>query len=93
MAPMPDLFHIFRWLLGIVVTVYATVVLIQSLWSWWVWLAQPDRHFALLRRYLMVHGLRLRLSRFLGEVAICVLLCVVFGLLMYAHQVVYRLGG
>lgn len=88
-----DLFHLFRWLLGIVVTVYATVVTTQSLYEWWIWLVRPEpgmeRPFALLRRYVIVHGLRLRVRRFGGDLLVCAGLLVVFGLLMYAHHIVF----
>lgn len=90
---MPDLFDVFRWLLGTVVTVYATVVTCQWIWTWWVWLTRPqagyERQFALLRRYLMLHGLRLRLARFGGDILVIIGLSIVFLLLFQAHLVVY----
>ena len=90
---MFDLFHLFRWLLGIVVTVYAAVVTVQWLWGWWVWLTRPsqgyEKQFALLRRYLMLHGLRLRVRRFGGDLLVCAGLCVIFGLLTYAHAIIW----
>ncbi len=90
---MFDLFDLFRWLLGTVVTIYATVVLIQWAWGWWVWLSRPDaayeRHFAMLRRYLLVHGLRIRLTRFGSDLLVLVGLCIVFLLLFWAHLIVY----
>lgn len=90
---MPDLFDLFRWLLGIVVTVYATVVTFQWAWSWWIWLTRPqagyERHFSVLRRYLVLHGLRLRLARFGGDLLVSIGLCIVFLLLFQAHIVVY----
>ncbi len=92
---MFDLFHLFRWLLGIVVTVYATVITIQSLWEWWVWLTRPEagmeRPFSMLRRYVLVHGLRLRIIRFGGDLLVIVGLCVIFGLLMWAHAIVWSM--
>jgi hypothetical protein len=90
-----DLFHLFRWLLGIVVTVYATVITVQHLWEWWVWLTRPEqgmeRPFALLRRYVLVHGLRLRIRRFGGDLLVCLGLIVIFGLITYAHWIVYAM--
>ena len=87
-----DLFDFFRRWLSIVVGVYATVITLQSLWGWWVWLAGSDKYMTMLRRYLVVHGLRLRFKTFWGDVLICVLLCVVFGILWHAHGLVYDLG-
>jgi len=90
---MFDLFDLFRWLLGTIVTIYATVVLIQWAWGWWVWLTRPDaayeRHFALLRRYLVVHGLRIRLTSFGRDLLVIVGLCIVFVLLFWAHLIIY----
>ena len=84
---MPDLdfFQFFRYLLGLIATVYATVLTLQSLWGWIVWLSGEDKYISLVRRYVIVHGLRLRVKSFWGDVIICVLLCVVFFLLWYAH--------
>ena len=86
-----DLFDFFRRWLGIVVTIYATVVTLQSLWGWYVWLAGSDKYIALLRRYVIVQGLRLRFRAFWGDVIICVLLCVVFLILWHAHGLIYDL--
>ena len=82
-----DLFTFFRWALGTVVTIYAIVVTAASLYGWYVWLASSDRYITVLRRYVILHGLRLRFSTFWGDVIICLLLCVVFLLLTYAHWV------
>jgi hypothetical protein len=86
-----DLFDFFRRWLGIVATIYATVITLQSLWGWWVWLAGEDKYISLLRRYLIVHGLRLRFKTFWGDVIICGLLCVVFLILWHAHGLIYDL--
>jgi hypothetical protein len=80
-----DLFNLFRWLFFVFVTVYFLVTTIQFLWSWYVWLWQPDRYMSMLRRYLIVHGLRLRVRTFWGDFIICVLLFVAFILLWRAH--------
>lgn len=90
--PHIDFFNFFRYLLGTIATVYATVLTLQSLWGWLVWLAGSDKYVSLLRRYLIVHGLRLRFRAFWGDVIICGLLCVVFGLLWKAHLVLYDIG-
>ncbi len=86
-----DLFDFFRWWLGLVATVYATVVTLQSLWGWYVWLSTSDRYITILRRYILVHGLRLRFRTFWGDVIICALLCIVFLILWHAHNVIYDL--
>jgi hypothetical protein len=86
-----DLFDWFRLAVGWVVTVYATVITLQSLWGWYVWLAGRDKYIGLLRRYLIVHGLRLRFSTFWGDVILSTLLTVVFFILWHAHQVIYDL--
>lgn len=80
-----DVFNFFRWWLATIVTVYATVVTLQSLWGWYVWLAGSDRYMTLMRRYVIVHGLRLRFTDFWGDVLICVLLCVAFLLIWWLH--------
>jgi hypothetical protein len=87
-----DLFDTFRWMLSVVVTIYATIVTAQSLWGWYVWLTGGDRYISLLRRYVIVHGLRLRFTTFWGDVIICLLLCAVFLILWRAHLMIYDLG-
>ena len=86
---MPDIdfFNFWRLLLAWVVGIYATVVTLQSLWGWYVWLAGSDKYVSLVRQYIIVHGLRLRFKTFWGDVLICALLCVVFVLLWRAHVV------
>jgi|SRR5687767_6054226 len=88
-----DPFDFFRWWLSTIVTIYATIITLQSLWGWYAWLAGSDRYISLLRRYLIVHGLRLRFTAFWGDVIICGLLTVAFLLLWHAHGVIYDLGN
>jgi hypothetical protein len=83
-----DFFIFFRYLLALIVTVYATILTIQFLWGWYVWLAGRDKYVSLLRQYLIVHGLRLRFTSFWGDVLICILLCVVFFLTWRLHGVI-----
>ena len=85
-----SIFDFFRAVLALVVTIYATVVTLQSLWGWYVWLAGSDRYVSLLRRYLIVHGLRLRFTAFWGDVIICGLLCVVFVMTWMLHGLIRR---
>ena len=91
---MPDIdfFNFWRYLIGYVVTIYATIITLQSLWGWYVWLAGSDRYVSLLRRYLIVHGLRLRFTAFWGDVIISILLCVVFLLTWRLHGLI-RIGA
>ena len=88
-----DAFDFFRWVLSIIATIYATVVTLQSLWGWYVWLQGSDKYMTMLRRYVLVHGLRLRFKAFWGDVLICVLLCVAFLLLWRAHVIIYDVGA
>jgi hypothetical protein len=83
---MPDLFAIFRWLGFVFVTIYVTITTIQFLWSWYTFLRQRDRYIGLLRNYLILHGLRIRVKSFAGDVIVSVLLCVAFLLMWRAHQ-------
>ena len=78
--------------IGDLLSVYATVISLQSLRGWWSWLSGRDRYVSLLRRYLMIHGLRLRFRTFWGDVIICMLLCVVFVLIWVAHNKIYAIG-
>lgn len=86
-----DFFDFFRYALGTVATVYATVIMLQSLWTWYTWLAGGDKYVSILRRYLIVHGLRLRLGTFWGDVIVSLLLCVAFGVLCLAHARIAQL--
>ncbi len=86
--PTDDLFHFFRWVLAVVVTIYATVITLQSAWEWLAWLAGRDKYISMLRRYVIVHGLRLRFRAFWGDVIICILLCVVFMLIWRGHRII-----
>ena len=87
-----DPFDFFRWWLSTIVTIYASIITLQSLYGWYVWLAGSDKYISLLRRYLLVHGLRLRFRAFWGDVIICGLLGVAFLMLWRAHRLIYDLG-
>ena len=64
-----DFFDFFRWVLGTVVTIYATVVTAQSAYGWWVYLGSEGKYYSLIRRYVMLQGLRLRIRTFGGDCA------------------------
>lgn len=83
-----DFFDFFRYFLGTVVSIYATVVTLQWAYGWYISLSIEGRFYALARRYLMLHGLRLRFTTFGGDVLICILLLVVWVLLVQAHHLV-----
>ena len=89
--PNVDFFNFFRIALGWVVTIYATIITLQSLWGWYVWLAGSDKYISLVRRYIIVQGLRLRFKAFWGDVLICILLSVAFLIMWHAHHVIYDL--
>jgi hypothetical protein len=86
-----DFFNFFRWTLGTVVTIYATVVTWQWLYGWWVYFRGKGRYLSLMRRYVLVQGLRLRIKTFGGDVLVCILLTVVWVLLLRAHQLVAKI--
>src|SRR3954467_14852678 len=86
--PNVDFFQFFRYTLGTIATVYATVLTLQSLWGWYVWLAGSDKYVSMVRRYVIVHGLRLRFKAFWGDVIVCGFLCVAFLLLWRGHTIV-----
>ena|ERR1700722_5527882 len=88
-----DLFDFFRYALGTVVTIYATLVTAQSLLGWYRWLNQPERYTTMLRRYLIVVGLRLRFLDFWADTTVCVLLCLVFGVVWHAHGTIRQIGS
>ncbi len=87
--PDVDFFNFWRYLIGTVATIYATVLTLQSLWGWYLWFAGEDKYISLARRYLIVHGLRLRFKTFWGDVIICGLLCVAFLILWRLHGLIY----
>jgi hypothetical protein len=82
-----DTFQFFRLTVAWIATIYATVVTLQSLWGWVAYLSGSDKYMTLIRRYLIIHALRLRFATFWGDVIICILLCVVFVLLYKLHGV------
>jgi hypothetical protein len=84
-----DLFNFFRWVLCIIGTIYVTVITLQSLWGWYVWFQGPDKFITLARRYVLLHGLRLRFKTFWGDVIICLLLCIAFLLMWRLHGFIY----
>jgi len=62
-----DLFEIWRWVLAVSCFGYALIVTLRWLWGWLVYLDEPGRDRTLMRRYIVLHMLRLRGSRFRSE--------------------------
>ena len=83
-----DPFDFFRWTVAWIATIYATVVTLQSLLGWVGYLSGHDKYLGMVRRYLVIHALRLRFKTFWGDVLVCLLLCVVFLILWYMHGLV-----
>jgi hypothetical protein len=83
-----DHFQFFRLTVAWIATIYATVVTLQSLWGWVVYLSGGDKYMTMERRYIIIHALRLRFTAFWGDVIVCGLLCVVFLLLWRLHGVI-----
>jgi len=91
-VPEIDFFNFWRYLLGWIVTIYASIIMFQSLYGWYVWLNGGERYITIVRQYVIVHGLRLRFKTFWGDVLICILLTVAFFILWHAHHVIDDLG-
>ena len=91
---MPDIdfFNFFRYLLCTVVTIYVVLVTLQSALGWYKWLSEPTAYNPLLRSYLAVAALRLRLVSFGSDLLICLLLCVAFVLICDAHWTISQIA-
>jgi hypothetical protein len=89
--PRIDFFNFFRWWLAVIVTIYATAVTLQWFYGWIIYLSGREKYVSILRRYVIVQGLRLRFRSFYGDVVICLLLCVACGLLWRAHNIVHQI--
>jgi hypothetical protein len=91
--PDIDLFNFYRWTLGTVVTIYATLMTVQWAVGWHKYLSQPGRGTSMLSRYLMIAGLRMSFFRLCGDLLICCLLCVIFVMLCHAHGIIADIGN
>src|ERR1700733_9656735 len=85
------LFDLFRWPLCTVVTLYASIVTLQSIYGRYIYLSGGDKYVSMIRRYLLVHGLRLRIKSFWGDVLVCALLTVTFFMIWHAHNLIYQM--
>jgi hypothetical protein len=86
-----DFFNFFRYLLATVVGIYATAVTVQSVYGWYVYLSGTDKYMAMIRRYVIVQGLRLRIKSFWGDVVVCVGLAFVLCIVAHAHHLVSQI--
>jgi uncharacterized membrane protein len=80
-----DLFQVWRLLLTTICAIYAAVVAARSLWRWGVLLSGPGRTTSMMRSYMVVQLLRLRIRRFAWEftrIGLCILILVV---VLYWH--------
>lgn len=84
--PPFDFFDWWRWLLAIVCTVYAIVITARSLWDWIVYFAAPDRATTLMKKYTIVHLLRLRVRTFLEELGQIAFWGCALVILLYLHR-------
>lgn len=64
--PEADIFHVWRWLLSIVVTVYVVVYTVRTLWVHVLWFRSSPR-FTVMGHYAVVLLLRARIRRFRRE--------------------------
>jgi hypothetical protein len=86
MRPELDLFYLFRYALVLICTVYAALQIASSLWGWHRYLTPSRRETAVLRQYVILQLLRLRVRRFIPDVIQIVLLLGVLGYLVRLHH-------
>ena len=86
-----DLFFLFRRALVTVCTVYAAVRLGAAAWRWVDYLSGSQRETVLLRRYIIIQLVRLRLHRFTFELAQILVLAAAFLYVVWLHHT--RLGS
>lgn len=87
-----DLFDFWRWFLAIACTIYTFIVTARWAWEWLKYLAADDRQTLLIRHYLVVQLLRVRLRRFWGELLQIGALCAALALLVMVHFRVFAQG-
>jgi hypothetical protein len=87
-----DLFEFYRTLLFLILTVYAAVMTITMiLHAMWLFTGR-DRTAAMIRKYLVVLLLRMRLSVLRSELTQIVVLFALFVYLVYLHDWSYFAG-
>ena len=80
-----DLFYTFRYILVTVCTIYATLQLASTLWHWHIYLSPSKRETAVLRHYLLLQLMRLRVHRFVFELLGIVILVGVLAYVVRLH--------
>ena len=80
-----DLFDLYRDLLALVVGTYVVVRTLNFIWRWQLATGSAPRLEGLLRRYLVVSVLRLRVRRFVFELGQVFLLIGVLSYLAWLH--------
>lgn len=83
-----DLFYFWRWILVLVCTVYWGLCLAQTMWGWYQYLWSDDRSAAMMRRYVFVQFMRMRVHRFSRELVQITVLLVLFVAITLAHRAV-----
>lgn len=83
-----DLFFVYRKLLIIICSVYTTVMFAQALGRWINFLFQSGRSRQMFRDYLVLHLLRIRVHRFVGDYVQIAALVAVLVIVVWLHEVV-----
>ncbi len=84
-VPRRDLFESWRLLLTVVCAVYVTLMTGRSLWRIAAQLSGPGRTTSIVRRYVTIQLLRVRLRRHWAELLQIAALLVILAMLMRAH--------
>ena len=80
-----DLFEFWRLALTTTCCIYAAVMMARSLWRIAAYLSADDRTASVMRSYVVVQVMRLRLRRFTGEFVRIGLCLVILAAVLYAH--------
>ncbi len=80
-----DLFEMWRWLLCVVCTVYALVVTGRSLWGWIEYFSGRDRTRVILRNYVLVQLLRVRLRPLAKELSLIGFWLILLAIVLSQH--------
>ncbi|MHC4442129.1 MAG: hypothetical protein ACYTF1_01625 [Planctomycetota bacterium] len=79
-----DLFHMFRWMLATVCTVYVIVCTFKSIVAWLKYF-QSSRETAVMGRYATLLLIRLRFRRFFWDLCQILILTAILAWVLYAH--------
>lgn len=86
-VPQADIFHVWRWMLSLVVSVYVVVYTLRTLWQHLAWFRSSPR-FTVMGHYALVLLLRARVRRFGGEMARIGLLLLALAAVVGLHWIV-----